>query len=118
MLEMEMWTYRVDVGRHVDLTGYEVEALDGRIGKIDEATYETGQSCVVVDTGFWIFGKKRMLPAGFIDRIDPEDKTVYVNLTKDEIKSAPDWDAVEGQSETHRGDVGSYYERGGSARRR
>jgi hypothetical protein len=42
-----------------DLTGYQVEAIDGRIGKIDEASIDAGASYVVVDTGFWIFGKKR-----------------------------------------------------------
>ena len=45
-----------------DLTGWDVEATDGHIGKVDEATYEDASSCLVVDTGFWIFGKKRMIP--------------------------------------------------------
>ena len=43
-------------------TGYHVEALDGSIGKIDEATYEVGKSFVIVGTGPWIFGRKVMLP--------------------------------------------------------
>ena len=50
-----------------DLSGYHVEALDGSIGKIDEATYEVGKSFIIVDTGPWIFGRKVMLPAG-VDR--------------------------------------------------
>ena len=33
-----------------DLSGYHVEALDGSIGKIDEATYEVGKSFIIVDT--------------------------------------------------------------------
>jgi len=109
---MDMWTYSVvDLGRQVDLTGFEVEAVDGSIGKIDEATYETGQSCVVVDTGFWIFGKKRMLPAGVIDRIDLDDRKVYVNRTKDQIKDAPDWDPDDWRSDKYRQRVGDYYGR-------
>ncbi|HET8812946.1 MAG TPA: hypothetical protein VFM67_10140, partial [Gaiella sp.] len=56
----DVWTYRdtlvVDSG--IDVTGYEVEASDGSIGKIDEATFDTGSSYIVVDTGPWIFGKK------------------------------------------------------------
>jgi predicted RNA-binding protein len=109
---MDIWTYSVvDVGRQTDLTGFDVEAVDGSIGKIDEATYETGQSCIVVDTGFWIFGKKRMLPAGVVDRIDLDDRKVYVNRTKDQIKDAPDWDPDNWRSDKYRRSVGDYYGR-------
>jgi hypothetical protein len=48
----------------MDLTGFDVEAADGSIGKVDEATQEVGESYLVVDTGVWIFGKKVLLPAG------------------------------------------------------
>ena len=50
-------------------TGFGVEAIDGSIGKVDEATYDTDSSSIVVDTGPWIFGRKVMLPAG-VDRPD------------------------------------------------
>ncbi|MBD0291736.1 MAG: PRC-barrel domain containing protein, partial [Thermoleophilia bacterium] len=46
-----------------DVVGFSVEATDGGIGKVDEATYDVGQSYLVVDTGPWIFGKKVLLPA-------------------------------------------------------
>ena len=63
----------------------------------------------MVDTGVWIFGKKRMLPAGVIDRIDYDGRKVYVNLTKDEIRQAPDYDAEREREEAYRQDVGTYY---------
>ena len=59
-----------------DLSGFSVEAVDGSIGKIDEASNEVGQAFVIVDTGPWIFGKKVMLPAGVIRRIDEADEKV------------------------------------------
>ena len=46
--------------------GYDVEAIDGSIGKIDGATLETDSGHIVVDTGPWIFGKKVMLPVGVL----------------------------------------------------
>jgi hypothetical protein len=94
-----------------DLTGFEVEAEDGKIGKIDEATYEADASCVVVDTGFWIFGKKRMIPAGVVDRVDANDKTVFVRMTKDQIKNAPDYDPdrYQNDAQDYRREVGDYY---------
>ena len=27
---------------------------------------------LVVDTGFWIFGKKRLIPAGVVTHVDPD----------------------------------------------
>jgi hypothetical protein len=90
---MTMWDYRTDLQTTArDLIGYDVEATDGRIGEIDEATYEAGSAYLVVDTGFWIFGKKRMVPAGVVERIDDTDRKVFVRMTKDQIKSAPDFE--------------------------
>ncbi len=109
---VDIWTFRTEPvgGTDMDLTGYSVEATDGGIGKIDEATYEAGGSYLVVDTGPWIFGKKVMLPAGVVDRLDPDSETVFVSRTKDEIKNAPEYDAERSRDdEKYRGELGGYY---------
>jgi hypothetical protein len=112
---MDPWTYGdvntigVDATQNLDLTGYSVEAIDGGIGKVDEATYEASSSYIVVDTGPWIFGKKVLLPAGVIDRVDPDSETVYVSRSKDEIKNAPEFDEVNYRDETYRTQVGGHY---------
>jgi hypothetical protein len=109
------WTYRdvdtlgADMTRGVDVTGFDVEAVDGGIGKIDEATYDVGASYVVVDTGPWIFGKKVMLPAGVIQRVDLDSQTAFVDRTKDEIKNAPEFDESLYREEPYRTNLGSYY---------
>ena len=119
-MEADIWTYRsgadlgADVTRAIDVAGFEVEALDGGIGKVDEATYEVGKSSIVVDTGPWIFGKKVLLPAGVIDRIDLENEKVFVHRTKDEIKSAPELDLDTYRDTGYRNEVGSYYGQGGA----
>jgi hypothetical protein len=105
-----MWTYRDETLTGVDIQGFDVEALDGGIGKIDESTNEVGASYLVVDTGPWIFGKKVMLPAGVIDRCDLDEQRVYVNRTKDEIKNAPEFDEAHYRDETYREDLGTYYD--------
>jgi hypothetical protein len=112
-MDVEIWTYRTiagfDPAAGADLTGYEVEAEDGSIGKIDEATYDVGSSYLVVDTGPWIFGKQVMLPAGVIDRIDHDERQVYVAATKDEIKSAPELEDAVRADPAYRDELGSYY---------
>jgi hypothetical protein len=95
--------------RGVDLVGFEIEATDGGIGKIDEATYDVGASYVVVDTGPWIFGKKVMLPAGVIQRVDLDSQKVFVDRTKDEIKNSPEFDEDMYRDKTYRSRLGSYY---------
>ena len=110
----DVWTYR-DEAWAQDLTGYDVEATDGSIGTIDESTYDTGASYVVVDTGFWIFGKKRLIPAGAITSVDPDSRTVSVAMTKDQIKDAPDYDKSTWDDET-RTRTCDYYGRYGTYR--
>jgi len=103
-----IWTYRTGVATaDRDVVGYDVEATDGHIGKIDEASNEVGNASMVVDTGFWIFGKKRLIPAGVVQRIDVNDEKVYISMTKDEVKSAPDYDE---QQRDYLDEYDTYYE--------
>ena len=114
---VEMWTYRDGIvdpaASPLNVVGYGVEATDGSIGKVDDATYEVGSSFLVVDTGPWIFGKKVMLPAGTIQRIDENDEKVWVNRTKDQIKNAPEYDETNAGDKGRRHEIGTYYGAGG-----
>jgi len=116
MTTTSVWMYRSTIIEGIDPTtiiGFGVEAIDGSIGKIDEATTTTESGYIIVDTGPWIFGKKVMLPAGVISQIDTTDEKVYVNRTKDEIKNAPEFDDSLMHDETYHSRVGTYYGPGG-----
>jgi hypothetical protein len=104
-----IWDYNESFAHDEDLVGYSVEATDGSIGKIDEATYDAGSSYIVVDTGPWIFGKKVLLPAGVITLVDREEEVVAVARTKDEIKGAPDFDPDERRDDESWRAYGDYY---------
>jgi len=114
MTVAEIWTLNIQTPPTLDLTGFQVEALDGSIGKVDDATYEAGDSFIVVDTGPWIFGKKAMLPAGVIRDVDLDTETVFVNRMKDQIKNAPEFDEKRSRDQDYRSKLGSYYDRGGA----
>jgi hypothetical protein len=107
------WNYRQKDWAQTDISGFEIEALDGSIGKVDEATYEVGGSYLIVDTGPWIFGKKVMLPAGVVSRIDQENERVFVDRTKDQIKDAPELDEDRLAEQDYRDEFGAYYGEGG-----
>ena len=113
--DWDPWSYRDKSGMtaqgSVNLVGYEVEAADGGIGKVDEATNEVGSSYIVVDTGPWIFGKKVLLPAGAINRADTNSGKLYVDLTKDQIKDSPELDQSTYTEADYRNSVGDYYGR-------
>ncbi len=105
------WRYRedVEVGTS-NLVGYKVEASDGGIGKVDSWTNEVNSSYLVVDTGPWIFGHKVMVPAGTVNHVDHTDQRVYLDRTKEQIKSAPDFDPETHTTPEYREKIASYYD--------
>jgi hypothetical protein len=112
MAIVDIWTLSVETAPTTDLSGFKVDATDGEIGKVDEATREVGGSFIIVDTGPWIFGKKMMIPAGLIRDFDPDTETIFVNRSKDEIKNAPEFDEKRYHDQTYRDELGDYYGRG------
>ena len=108
----DAWNYRDSATRTPgsgNLVGYHVHASDGSIGKIDEASDEVGTSRIVVDTGPWIFGRKVVLPAGTVQRVDDAERTVYVDLTKDQIKNSPELDQSATDDPAYRDRLDTYY---------
>ena len=109
MTTTTLWRYDDPSWAEIDLVGYAVEALDGEIGRIDEATQEIGTRYLVVDTGPWIFGKKVMLPAGLVERVDVANQRVSVSRTRDVIKRAPEFNEVRHHDPRYREALSVYY---------
>ncbi|MER6459329.1 PRC-barrel domain-containing protein [Streptomyces sp. NPDC001288] len=105
-----IWGYQPTTGHTAgtDLTGYKVEATDGSIGKVDKHSDDVGSAYLVVDTGVWIFGKHVLLPAGTVRTVDPDERKIYVDLAKDQIKDSPEFD-----KDKHLGDAGYHQQVGG-----
>jgi hypothetical protein len=109
-MAVDIWSYRETVVE-VDLSDFEVEAIDGKIGKVDPATYEAGGDSIIVDTGPLVFGRKVFLPVGTIERLDPDSRTIYIDRTKDEIKNAPEYDPSGYADQEYRLACADYYDR-------
>ena len=98
-----------------NLFGFTLAARDGDIGKVKDAYFDDERWTVrylVVDTGPWIFGRKVMLPAGIVYRIDEEEQKVYVDRSKDEIRQAPEYDESLVADDSYHVRLGSYYDDG------
>lgn len=78
-----------------DIKNYDVysDIDDDKIGSVKNIMVdEAGRfRYLVVDTGFWIFGKQVLLPVGRA-RIDSSDRRVYaVGLTKEQAQNLPEF---------------------------
>jgi hypothetical protein len=107
MTETTIWAFPGHVTDR-QLDGFEVRAPDGTVGTVDKATYDVGASYLVVDTGPWIFGMRVLLPAGVIQRVDRDAGVVHVGRTRDEIRSAPEFEAGP-VSDVYRERIGAHY---------
>ncbi|HEX6077180.1 MAG TPA: hypothetical protein VFZ32_18200 [Micromonosporaceae bacterium] len=67
-------------------------------------------ACLVIDTGPWIFGRKVLLPVGTVQRADHDERKVYVDRTKEQIKESPEYDPETFGKPDCREQVGRYYE--------
>jgi hypothetical protein len=110
-MDQRMWTYREDdaAAAGLDLKGLAVEALDGGIGHVDSSNDEVNAAYLVVGTGPWIFGRTVVIPAGTVDRIDRDDRKVYVGLAKEQIKRSPEFVTGSLVDTEYRDVMGTYY---------
>jgi hypothetical protein len=78
-----------------DVRGYHIHALDDEIGHVDDFIIDEGSWSVrylQIDTSNWIGGKTVLLATRWIQRIDPADGKIHVDVTKDRIEDSPQFD--------------------------
>lgn len=86
--------YKQEIFGGDDIKGYDVyNERDDKIGSVYDALVdEQGRfRYFVVDTGFWVFGKKVLVPMGSV-RMDYDRHRVYIpGMTKAEVESMPEY---------------------------
>ena len=104
------WSYAAgDEWAPGELVGYQVEASDGPVGTVDEASSDADDGYVVVDARRWLLGTKVLIPAGMLTRADSRHRTVHVERTKAEIRDAPEFDAETCRDPAYRDALDRYY---------
>lgn len=79
-----------------EVTGYNVEAIDGNLGHIEDLIidYEDWQIVyAVIDTSNWLpWSKKVIIPINRMTEISYTERVVKVDLKTESIKNAPEYD--------------------------
>ncbi|MEH1807140.1 MULTISPECIES: PRC-barrel domain-containing protein [unclassified Nostoc] len=86
--------YKDEIFDANDIKKIDVYADDNRVGFVVNILVDESDGrfrYFIIDTGFWIFGKRVLLPVG-LARLDYEKKHLFVpKLTKDQVKNLPEF---------------------------
>jgi Protein of unknown function (DUF2795) len=94
----------------LDVTGFDVQATDGRVGKVERSRGERGLQHLAVDAQPSLPGGRRLIiPAGLIDSVDTNARRVNVDRSRDELRNAPAYDDARGVDLAYRADVDTYF---------
>ena len=76
------------------LSGYRIHATDGDIGHVEDFLIDDETWAIrylVIDTRNWWPGKKVLVSPHWIDRVSWRDSAVFINLSREAIKRAPEY---------------------------
>lgn len=111
-MSFDVWQYRDSMtfaAEDVDLSGFEVVGRDGSIGTVDKASNDVRVNYIIVDTGDWLPGRRVMLPAYTVERIDPSARKVFLDRKREDIRNAPDYTADKRRSAKFQDALSGYY---------
>ncbi len=92
-----------------DLVGFDVEATDGSIGTVSDATYGAGESYIIVETGGTLLSKTVVIPAGVVRHVDRDGRRSELDRTKDYVKNAPAVEEMAQRDPAFREQLAGYY---------
>jgi sporulation protein YlmC with PRC-barrel domain len=77
-----------------DVAGYHIQASDGEVGHVDDFVVDSDSWSIrylVVDTTNWWPGKKVLISPLWIESISWVDENVVVLMTRDDIRTSPEY---------------------------
>lgn len=76
-----------------NIQGFTVQATDGDVGKVDTVYFDDRTWAVrylVVNVGNWLLTDQILLSPLAVTGVNPDDETISVSLTKEQVKNSPD----------------------------
>jgi hypothetical protein len=80
-----------------EVIGYQLHATDGELGHVDDFLIDDDTWAIrylVIDTSNWWFGKRVLISPAMIQAISWSGHHVAVDLTRQDVKAAPEFDAA------------------------
>jgi hypothetical protein len=120
----ELWSFRDQAVTRIDLTGFDLHAVDGPIGRVAQSIEGSGGGYLIVDPGVAMpLGRHLLVPAGLVDKVDVDNRRVSVRAEREQIRNAPAFEGAEVLDEPARTGMDEYFgplmgEGAGPARRR
>ena len=99
-----------------EVSGYVIRALDGDLGRVEDVLFDDrswATRYLVVDTNNWWFGKHVRVAPEWIADISWQDRSVSVNVTRQRLKTAPQYDRAEHVDRQWEADYYQHLERPG-----
>lgn len=94
------------------LTGQEIHATDGEIGKVDDFLFDDQSwdiRYMVADTGGWLSGRKVLIAPAALKAHDWRGRTFPVSLTREQVRSSPDIDTDKTVTRLHELELHKHY---------
>lgn len=96
------------------VTGYEIHATDGEIGKVvdyivEDTTWKI--KFLVVETGSWLDSRKVLLSTQWIKEVNWENSVVIVDVTTEAVRNSPVFDNSQPVNEAYERNLYDYYGR-------
>jgi uncharacterized protein YrrD len=97
-----------------EVSGYDIRASDGEIGHVQDFVVDTGEWTIrylLVDTRDWLAGRKVLVSPAWVTNIYWTDSELYVDLTQEEIKSSPEYDAGKLVTRQYEAELHEHYQK-------
>jgi hypothetical protein len=107
-MQRDLWTLPIEWAGNA-LEGFRVEAADGPVGRVAEATYNVGASYLIVDTSPAASSRNVIVPAGLVERIDPEARRLDIARPRQEILDGPEHSESPFRPGTRHREIAAYY---------
>jgi hypothetical protein len=81
-----------------EVSGYAIRAVDGELGHVEDLLFDDlswATRYLVIDTSNWWFGKRVLVAPEWITDISWADGSVSVSVTRQQLKSAPQYDRAQ-----------------------
>jgi hypothetical protein len=85
-----LWSFPEGMlGPDDSIKDFQVETTDGHAGKVSWASYAPGESYLVVSHLHHLHEAHHVVPAGAVERIDAERRTVWLRLGCEDVEELP-----------------------------